>query len=93
MKKIIVILILAALLSGCIGEERTYYDQKKPENTLTLHPDGTYTLVSEGYVWTGKYQENDVEVILEFESPLPSIIMKKQGRNLTDPDGTLNIRK
>lgn len=93
MKKVIVILIVAALLSGCLNEERTYYQEKKPENALTLHTDGTYTMVSEGYVWEGKYQEDEEKVILMFEPPFPSIIMKKQGQNLTDPDGTLNIRK
>ena len=93
MNKLMVILILVALLSGCLNEERTYYQEKKPENALTLHKDGTYTMVSEGYVWAGKYQEDEEKVILIFEPPLPSIIMKKQGQNLTDPDGTLNIRK
>lgn len=53
MKKLMLILILAALLSGCIEEDRTYYQEIKPNNSLVLHPDGTYKLISNGYAWTG----------------------------------------
>ena len=93
MKKIIVILILVALLSGCVGEERTYYQENKPNNSLVLHSDGTYQLISNGYVWTGDYEENENTVILKMSPPLPSLVAEKQGDNLIDPDGDKWIRK
>ena len=81
MKKLIVILILAVLLSGCIGIERTYYNEDNPNNTFTLKTDGTYQLISEGYVWTGKYEESKDTLILHLDSPLPSVVLQKSGKN------------
>ncbi len=93
MKKMVVILILVALLSGCIGEERTYYQEKKPNNSLVLHSDGTYKLISDGYAWTGDYEENENTVILKMSPPLPSLVAEKHGDYLTDPDGDKWIKK
>ena len=81
MKKVIVILILVALLSGCVGGERTYYNEDNPDNTFTLKTDGTYQLVSEGYLWVGKYDESEDTLILRLDSPLPSIVLQKNGKN------------
>ncbi len=81
MKKMILIFILVALLSGCIGKERTYYNEDNPNNTFTLKTDGTYQLVSEGYVWTGKYDESENTLILHLESPLPSVVLQRNGKN------------
>jgi len=47
MKKVIMILILTALLSGCVNKDRTYYNEDNPNNTFTLKTDGTYQLVSD----------------------------------------------
>lgn len=81
MKKLIAIMILATLLSGCIEKERRYYNEDNPNNTFTLKTDGTYELISEGYVWTGKYDESENTLILHLEPPLPSVILNKNGKN------------
>jgi hypothetical protein len=81
MKKVIVILILVALLSGCIDKERSYYNEDNPNNTFTLKTDGSYQLVSEGYVWIGKYDESEDTLILHLEPPLPSVVLNKNGTN------------
>ena len=81
MKKIILLLILMALLSGCVEEERTYYNEDNPSNTFTLKSDGTYQLISEGYMWVGKYDENEDTLILRMDPPLPSVVLQKNGKN------------
>jgi hypothetical protein len=93
MKKLMVIFVLTALLSGCLNEERTYYQEKKPNNSITLYSDGTYKLISNGYVWTGEYEEDENRVILKMNPPLPSMVGEKHGDNLTDPDGDNWIKK
>lgn len=82
MKILIIISILIALLiSGCVGEERTYYNEDNPNNTFTLKTDGTYQLTSEGYVWVGKYDESEDTLILRLEPPLPSVVLHKNDKN------------
>lgn len=81
MKKLMVILILVALLSGCVGKDQTYYNTDNPNNTFTLKSDGTYQLVSEGYIWVGKYDESEDTLILRLDPPLPSVVLYKNGKN------------
>lgn len=92
MKKaiVIVILILAALLSGCVETERIYYSQDVPEDTLTLKTDGKYQLTVEGRMWTGEYEESKDTLILHMQPPFPSFVLQKEGENwrYTDNDGT-----
>ena len=82
MKKLMVILILAAVLSGCLNEERTYIAKGDEKNIIVLKTDSTYEWSAEGYLWTGEYEEDTDSVILKLSPPLPSIKFEKSGTNL-----------
>lgn len=81
MKKLMVILILVALLSGCIDKERIYYNQDVANDTLTLKTDGKYELIVEGRMWIGEYEESEDTLILRMQSPFPSFVLHKEGEN------------
>ncbi len=83
MKKMIVLLILVVLLSGCVGKERIYIAEGDKENIIVLKPVGKYEWSAEGYLWTGEYEEDKDSVILKLTPPLPSVIFEKSGTNLT----------
>ncbi len=93
MKKMMVILILVALLSGCVGKERTYKDSPNSSDYLTLKPDGTYELYARGYLWTGEYEEDKDSVILKLSPPLPSIRYQKSEKKLISEHDVLILQE
>lgn len=85
----LMIIVGAILLSGCIElkQERTYLFQDNSK--IVLQSDGNYRWISspkhDGYVFLGKYQETDEEILIIMQPPLPSVPFKKQdgGKTIT----------
>ncbi len=104
MKKIILVLLVAVLLSGCIESESiagTYTKnrtiqhyagyQEYQNETLIVYPDSTFVLKISGIqVYSGVVKkENDTYI---FTTPLVSFTEKYENGNLTDDDGSIMVR-
>ncbi len=77
MKKIIIVVALLILFSGCVGNgtERTYVHGTEK---IVLLPDYTYHWYDDrDYVWTGRYEETSDTILIILDSPLPSVQFQK----------------
>lgn len=86
MNKIVFLLVIALLLSGCVGTtERTYIytdPQTKFDYKLVLSGNSAFVLYSSDGVYSGKYEEDSSTVTILPEY-FPGRAFKKVGNNLS----------
>lgn len=95
MNKILMLMLISALLSGCVGveKEQSYSHAAEGNYTenLTLYPDGQWVGVfyEDRYFpqisLSGVYRNTEKEIILTTPTG-NTIIFKKEGKNLTYED-------
>jgi PBP1b-binding outer membrane lipoprotein LpoB len=90
-----ILLVLAILLSGCIGYPLTkeYYSQRVDE-TLTLdYTDHTFTAIGINDTKrsaSGTFKENDTKITLIFNGLMGNaLVLTKKGNDLTNAQGTI----
>lgn len=99
---IIILLIIGALLSGCVGKEsitgtyaQQYQDEFSKENktaTITFYDDGTWLLQSPDGGNSGVYQIHGKELVFTGQLVAGKFIILDNG-SLMDPDTNYILKK
>ncbi len=103
MKRILLLLLIVVLLSGCLEQNqkettiKTNYTKGmySYNQSITLYPDSTFLFTQKSTEWmgdysfTGTYTKKDNEYHLDYQllGTNSVIILKQDGQNYTDQEG------
>ncbi len=101
MKKILILLLIGVVLSGCINNNISgkYYNENKPKDYIEIFDDGTFIKnvydSGKNYSLSGTYRIDKDAIILKYEmfGTVDELQIIENGKILKDDKGERYIKK